>query len=346
MKKIVFVCNHLYGGGAERVLCTLANSFSNCGYDIEILVFDGKKRYPLNNKIIVKDIGDSNSLFKQSKRIRHEIAKTTTDAVISFEYFVNLCTILACSNMKCKVIVSERNDPSIVGSGVLKDRLRNFLYRFCDTLVCQTEDAKKYFPYYIQKNAVVILNPLKNGLPEPWRGKRKDEIVSFGRLNKQKNLSLLIEAFAEFYINHPTFKLAIFGDGEEYDKLIRLVKEKHLDKAVEISHSRTDIHERIVNSKIYVSSSDYEGLSNSMLEAMAIGLPTICTDCPCGGARMVISNGINGVLIPVGDKNALVSALEKLSENYELADNISTNASTLREKLSVDKITEQWAHLL
>ena len=140
--------------------------------------------------------------------------------------------------------------------------------------------------------------------------------------------------------------MAIFGDGEEYDKLIRLVKEKHLDKAVEISHSRTDIHERIVNSKIYVSSSDYEGLSNSMLEAMAIGLPTICTDCPCGGARMVISNGINGVLIPVGDKNALVSALEKLSENYELADNISTNASALREKLSVDKITEQWAHLL
>lgn len=343
-KKVVFVCNHLYGGGAEKVLVTLANYFDKCNYEVSIIVFDGKKRYLLNSSIKVVDIGDSNSLFLQAKRIEQTL-NNHPDVVISFEYFVNLCTIVACRKMKCKVIVSERNDPARVGAGLLKNRLRNFLYRKCTVLVCQTIDAQNYFPSYIKKHSTVILNPIENNLPVRWEDKRKNEIVTFCRLNSQKNISLLIRSFEEFEKSHPKYKLEIFGDGEDFGKLKKLITSMNLQEKVHLNPARPDIHRRVLQSAMFVSCSNYEGLSNSMLEAMAIGLPTICTDCPCGGARMVIHSGENGLLVPVGSKEALVLAMSKIADNPDFAEKLSKNAEMIRDKLSVEKIASEWEKL-
>lgn len=93
---------------------------------------------------------------------------------------------------------------------------------------------------------------------------------------------------------------------------------------------------------IHVSSSDYEGISNSMLEALAIGLPCICTDCPVGGAKMVIKNNINGILIPVGDQKALEQKMILLAENDELIEKLSQNAVKIRTKLSISNIADEW----
>ena len=344
-KKIVFVCNHLYGGGAERVLTLLANYFDFEKYKVSIIVYDGKKSYPLNIGIKVIEIGDSNSLLRQAILTRKKIKKINPDIVISFEYFVNLCTIIACLGINTRIIVSERNDPSIVGAGRIKGRLRNFLYRFCDKLVCQTQDAMNYFPQYIRKKTCIILNPIKNDLPKIWNGERTKEIVAFCRLNKQKNLPLLIDAFKEFEESHKEYYLSIFGDGEELDNLKKYIREKNCFKIVKIYHGRNDIHNRVLNAAMFISSSDYEGLSNSMLEAMAIGLPTICTDCPCGGARMVIKNGENGLLVPVGNKDELVYAMKKIADNLELSQKLSQNASKLKLELSIERIATKWKML-
>ena len=97
---------------------------------------------------------------------------------------------------------------------------------------------------------------------------------------------------------------------------------------------------------MFVSSSDYEGLSNSMLEAMAIGLPTVCTDCPVGGARMVIRDGENGLLVPVGDREALAAAMCRVADDRALAETLSQNGRTLREKLSIGVIADEWERLI
>lgn len=345
MKNIAFVCNHLFGGGAERVLVSLANYYAEEGYNVHIIVFDGKKRYYTVPSVMISEVGDTASLLTQSLAIRRELKRIQPEVIIAFEYFVNLAVIIASIGIKAKVIVSERNDPSRVGSGLGKDQLRNFLYRYCDVLVCQTPDAKKYFPQHIQKHTVIIPNPIKENLPEPWKGERIHKVVNFCRMNDQKNLKLLINAFKAFHFEFPDYELVLFGDGPEKEPLKQYVQDNGMSDFVQLKSNAFDVHEQVVDSAMFVSSSDYEGLSNSMLEALAIGLPTICTDCPCGGARMMIRDGENGILVPVGDRSALTEAMKRVADNKRLSEKLSIQGAKLRNELSIDKIAQRWEDL-
>lgn len=328
------------------MLSVLANYLSNNGYDVTII---SRKNSDSNYFIepaakVIYFETDSHLSFIY--KVRQTVKSLSPENVIAFEYFYNLCTILSCMGLKRNVIVSERNDPAIVGSGFLKDKIRNFLYKHCNTLVCQTIDAKEYFPPYIQDHSVIILNPLKEGLPNRYVGERSRRVVTFCRLNKQKNLPLLISAFKTFHQCHQDYTLEIYGNGEERDSLQDLVESSGLKDFVVISKGLSNIHDVIIDAGMFVLPSDYEGLSNSMLEAMAIGLPVICTDCPCGGARMVIRNMENGILIPVRDEDKLVDAMNLLADSTALCDRLSQNAELLREQLSISKIGEEWVKLL
>lgn len=346
-KKIAFVSNRLYGGGSERVLVTIANSFAEKEYDVSIISFqDSKKCYAISEKIRVFTLENEKSKLKRIVKIRNLIHQIKPDVVIAFEYFVNIQVILACLGLNVRVIVSERNDPAREGGQFPKSLFRNISYLFCDVLVCQTPDAKDYFPKSIQKHASVIPNPIKEGLPEPWRGERNREIVNFCRLEKQKNLPLLIDAFEMFHKKHPDYILKIYGDGTERESLLQYIHDKNLQDFVILHPAVSDIHERILKSAMFVSSSDYEGLSNSMLEAMAIGLPTICTDCPCGGARMMIQDMENGLLVQINDSQKLCEAMCAIVDEPELAQKLSSNSIRLKEALSVEKIVEMWEKLL
>ena len=97
---------------------------------------------------------------------------------------------------------------------------------------------------------------------------------------------------------------------------------------------------------MFVSSSDFEGMSNSMLEAMAMGIPTVCTDCPAGGARAIIKDHENGLLTPLGNTEALYRAMQEVAASSELANTLSRNAVGLRDELTVDKIVEQWEAII
>ena len=342
--KILFLCNCLHNGGAQRVLVSLANYMAEQGYDVSIIASFNNGSYPLHESIKVKYVGYGKYL-KFIKVARTEIKLEQPKVVISFEYFFNLLASLACLGLKTRLIISERNDPSRVGSGFIKDRLRNFLYRFADVLVCQTPDAKNYFPLYIRKKTVVIPNPLKPNLPSKYIGQRKKVVVTFCRLNSQKNLPMLIEAFYEFSKSYSDYRLKIYGDGEEKFNIENLVSQYNLTSKVSILNSCDNIHELVIDSAMFVLPSNYEGLSNSMLEAIAIGLPSICTDCPCGGARMIIEPEKNGLLIPVGDTNALIMAMNKLAEDESFAEKISNEGIKLRDQLSIQTISNKWISL-
>lgn len=348
MKKILFVINQLGGGGAERVLTLLANKFSEEN-DVSILaIHNAKNKYEISKKINVVELdGCGESTFQIIKKIREIAKQIKPDTIVSFEYHMNMKVLLATFRMnKVRVIVSERNDPAQKGGKFGYKQLRNLLYKKADCLVCQTPDAKAYFPKKIQKKTVIIPNPIKDNLPQPWEGTRKRTIVNFCRLNSQKNLKLLIDAFEIVSKKYSEFKLLIYGDGELRDELQTYAINKGLDEKVELYHSVSDIHERIKDSYMFVSSSDFEGLSNSMLEAMTIGIPTVCTDCPCGGARMVIQNGVNGLLVPVKNCEKMVAAIERLIESPELAEALSLEGRKIRGLLSEDKIVAQWRKVI
>lgn len=345
-KNIVFLIQSLHGGGAERVLSNLANQMHRNGHDVTIIVRrKHPNRYPVDYGIDLHYV-KSASIFSYVREARTIIKRKHADNVIAFEYFYNMLACLICLGLKTNLIISERNDPALIGSGIFKTPLRNFLYRFCNTLVCQTDDAKAFFPPYIQAKAIVILNPLRSGLPEPYNGARENKIVNFCRLSKQKNIPLLIDSFNIFKKYHEDYELHIYGEGEAEQDIINYIKSTEVSDSVFLHHFSNSIHSDILNYKMFVSSSDYEGLSNSMLEAMAIGLPTIVTDCPCGGARMVIKNGQNGIITPVKDKNSISEAMAFIADNESVADRISKEGTRLRDKLSLDNIGAMWEKLL
>lgn len=346
MKKLLFITNRLIGGGSERVLVTLANEMKVRGYDVAILSYRDGETYPLQDGIRVTTLHNEENKMRRIAGIRAAVKSEKPDAVIAFEYFVNMQTVIACFGLGVKTIVSERNDPAREGGSFPKRHIRNFLYRFCHTLVCQTPDAYDYFPGYVRKHAVVIPNPIKSDLPTAFSGTREHTVVNFCRLQKQKNIPLLLDAFADFKKTHSDYRLVIYGDGDLREELLETIGKKNLSDCAELHAAVPDVHQRILNAAMFVSPSDYEGLSNSMIEAMAIGLPTICTDCPVGGARMMIRDGENGLLVPVGDREAMAAAMCRVAEEPGLGERLSTEGQKLRTSLSVADIASRWEQLL
>lgn len=343
-RDIIFVSNALANGGAARVLSLLANQYAVDGHKVGVLVFRPyDAEFSLNSQI-VKEYGPPggghSGKLKRIRWIREVVKRNPSSRIIAFEYFVNMQTLIACIGLRNRVIVSERNDPARVGSGFPTDSARAWLYRAADVLVCQTDEAAAYFPDKI--NTRVILNPIRPDLPDPIQSARRPVVVTFCRLEKQKNLGMLIRAFAVFHEKYPDYSLEIYGDGNERAALASLVASLALQASVSIFPARGDIHEVVKDCAMFVLPSDYEGLSNSMLEAMALGLPTICTDCPCGGARTVLDDGVNGLLIPTGDENALVQAMQKLASNARLAEDLGEHAAEIRNRLSLDTVAREW----
>lgn len=253
----------------------------------------------------------------------------------------NVSLLMAARRLPVKTVFCERNNPIRPDMPKSIMKLRDRLYRRCKAAVFQTEDQRAYYTG-LRCDSTVIPNPIKEGLPLPFTGKRRKEIVNFCRLNKQKNIPLLLDAFRLLLADHPDYRLRIYGRGEELDALLALTRDMGLENQVTFEDFAPNVHERIRDAAMYVCSSDFEGLSNSMLEALAIGLPCVCTDCDGGGARMMIRDRENGLLVPVRDANAMYQAMKEIIENPALAQQLSAEAAKVREELSVENIADRW----
>lgn len=232
-----------------------------------------------------------------------------------------------------------------------RERLLNMLSSVNGAVV-QTEDEASYYSGYIKDNLAVIHNPIKADLPEAYDGERKKIVTNFCRISTQKNLPLLFDAFELFHRDYPEYSLEIYGNTVEKNEddlkneLIRELEKSGRCDYIKILPPSGEVHSIIRDYAMFVSSSDYEGLSNSMIEAMAIGLPCVCTDCLGGGAREIIKDGENGLLVPLKDAEALYKAMKRFIIDKELSEKCSKNASKIREDLSAEKIAEKWIEVI
>ena len=348
--KVIFVISAMNGGGAERVLATLANRYVQQGDEVTILMVAGdESAYPLDEKVNILSIGQPShgNPLVQLKRLwemRKYFKQHRDRVLISFGTEINLFTIISSLGLKNKVIVSERNDPNQCSYS----KIRDLIYGFCKGFVFQTEDAKKCFSDKIQKNSVVIPNPIRKQLPdlflkgEPESRQREKKIAAVGRLESQKNHALLLKAFAGFHKAYPEWELHIFGKGKLEQVLKQQAQELDIENQVVFEGFRSDILENIRAYGMYVLSSDYEGISNSLMEAMALGLPCISTDCPIGGSALCIKDGENGLLVPVGDAVALQKAMEQVAGDERLAEKLGKNGIAVRDTFAEEVIAEMW----
>lgn len=172
----------------------------------------------------------------------------------------------------------------------------------------------------------------------------KRRIVNVGRLEEQKNQDLLIRAFSRFHESHPAYTLSIYGEGALRGKLKEKIKSLNLQNVVHLEGRSNQIHQAISDVEIFVLSSDYEDLSNALLEAMMMGFPCISTDCE--GSTDVIENGVNGLLIHRGEEDELVSALTLLAENAELGENLGGMARETTKRFRRSEVCQEWAEMI
>lgn len=289
--------------------------------------------------------------YKQVIWLRDFFRKNKNTTAVVFLYDSIFMTLLA-TGKNNKVVISERGDPCQSLSSKTTMAFMKNKFKDADEIVFQSPDVKEWYEQNIGVSGTVIFNPVKSDLPEPYNGERQKKIVNFCRISDQKNLCLLVQAFSIFRKDFPEFELEIIGDpvGNGVEGYLQIVEAEirrcQCDDCIKILPSRKNIHESIKDYSMFVSSSDYEGMSNSMLEAMAIGLPCVCTDCPAGGARAIIRDAENGLLVPIKDAEALAKAMKRIVEEEGLAEKISRNAVKIREEQSLDKIIEKWTEII
>ncbi len=350
-KTIMFIIASLAGGGAERVTANLCNSLCDRYQICVVTLFEHPDAYSLDDRVTRFDFSrDEASLSKIRRKLRRVAGymprlmwlssikkQCRPDVTISMLELSNVLNVMCGNEYK---ILSERADPQQIGGEYY--RAARFSLKRANHVVFQSRRVQRMFSERVQKKSSIILNPVRVSRQASERTTKK--IVTAGRLSEQKNHRMMINAFDIFRSTHPDYVLEIYGQGELRDVLEQQIEELGLNSCVVIRDFAQDLHAQIADAEMFVLSSDYEGLSNALLEAMMMGIPCVSTDC--AGSDEIIEDGVNGLLAPVGDEEALAEAMNLMADYPELRKNISQAGKVTSKRFDNGVVIRQWIELI
>lgn len=344
--KLTFVTSTLHAGGSERVMSLLANTFAQKGYEVEIvcinkhLVF-----YPIDEKVKVwfaEDEVKSLSILKKVLWLRNHIKNDRPDVVIAFMLEVYCVTLASLIGVSVPVISSERIDPHFFGRA--KGLLRWLLLRRTTHLVVQTVRIKDFYSAKLQSRTTIIPNPVTDKVFSLTPTLKQKRIIAVGRLAYQKNYPMMFRAFAKVHHDFPDWQLVVYGNGPQKDEIRGVIERLGMEGHIILAGKSDHVVEEMNKSSLFVMSSDYEGMSNALLEAVCVGLPVISTDV--SGARDLITEGVNGYIVPVGNERALTLALSSMLSSPEKMDEMGRQSKALAPRFREEQIVGQWEELI
>lgn len=354
--KLLFLHSSIGYGGASKMIVWVANQCAVAGHDVTFLTYrdkDIKQQIDSKVKLVqeqLEDVGGNIDLFCTVKWLHRYINKNRFDIGVAFLSPSILRMALAAKTTKMKIIFSHRADPYYkLSSKNLKskvaDILNSWAFRQADWYVFQTKMAQAYYDESIQKHSIVIPNPIRPMKRTKVRnGNIRNSFVAVGRLDlKQKRQDVLIEAFNLISSKYPEFKLEIYGDGEDEEKVKQLAA---TNPNIMLMGKTNNVASVIQNAWATVLSSDYEGIPNALLESMSLGVPSVSTDCSPGGAAMLIRNKENGLLVPRGDVKALASAMEYIITHPEESEKMAIQAMEVNYIYAEKAIADKWMSIL
>ena len=385
MAKIGLLITKLNGGGAERTAANLSSLFDEYGEEVYLITFDGSNiTYPYKGKLIDLSLGINKNVFDAIKKNIKRIIKVkkikkkyNLDVCISFLDTPNLVNVL--SGGKCKKIVSIRNYLSLEKQSFIRKQLIRFSSIRADKTVCISKnveyDMRDFFKIK-EKKLCTIYNPvdIKSLLTieEDYTFDKEFSdyfnIVTMGRLTYQKGQWNLIYAIKDIVVQYPKVRLYILGDGELKNELEELVKKLELEEHVFFLGFISNAHKFLRQCDLFVLTSLFEGLGNVLLEAMALGLPVISTDCK-SGPREIIAPNSNiksvcenidverfGILVKqfskeknIVDNDSLVyikQAIEMFYLDKKLREKYTTKSKMRANDFSKEKVYNEWMKLL
>jgi len=333
--RIAFFLPSLRGGGAERMFVNLTNGFASRGLKVDLVLAQKEGPYlkDVSNKVRIIDLGVKRVLFSLLPLIKYLRTEKPAALISSMEHaniIAGLAKFLARS--KTKVIARAANTLSfsLKGTKWNKRWLRKYgamiFYRFANEIVANSKGSADDLARTLKiprERIRVIYNPTiipdvfkkaREEIDHSWlNNKTSPVIMGVGRLRKQKDFSTLIRAFAKLREKKDA-RLIILGEGEDRKKLENLIKKLSLQDYVDLPGFVKNPYAYMARADVFVLSSRWEGLPNTLIEAMACGTPVISTDCPSGPAE-ILEGGKYGKLVPVGDVNALANAILEILEN-------------------------------
>lgn len=361
---LTLVITSMSSGGAERVMSTMANYWIEKGMTITLVTLDSTNSdfYELHPRIkrigldlMIESLNPLQAIkhnLNRLRKLRAAIKSSKPDVVISFLDRMNVLTLLATRGLGVKVIVSERIFPPLHNYGKLWSLLRRISYPWANAVVIQSVQSLGWVEEITGRGtAIVIPNPimepsddresealLSNLIPQSTVTKT---IVAMGRLDYQKGFDILIKTFADVARSNSDWRLVIFGEGKERNALVRLSGMLGIADRVYLPGRVTKPMSFIRQADIFVLSSRYEGFPNALMEAMACGVAVISFDC-FSGPREIIRNGIDGLLVPPEDMNALAEALQHLISDEAERKRVAERAPDVITRFGLEKVMGMW----
>ena len=350
MTTIMFYINKIADGGAERAIVNLATELSENGYNaILVTSFRARDEYEIGKKVERISLEDKQVI--QSRVVRNlsrikklrDICKTRQPKIlISFMAEPIIRAQFATVGLPVKNLASVRSDPKRVYPGFKGILLGKIMLPMVDGCVFQTREAQEWFPKRLQKKSEIIYNPVATVFYKQNRTSIKHKIVTCGRLCEVKNHKMLIDAFMKVLEVVPDAQLEIYGIGELENDLQRLVEKISLVDHIRLMGNATNVADVLAMADLFVLSSNQEGLPNALMEAMAVGVPSISTDCPCGGPKELFGEELKDMLVPVGDVEALADKMIELLSDDEKRLHVGANMRKRAKLFRADVIGEQW----
>ncbi len=350
--RLTFVIPSLEAGGAEKVMALLANAMAEREHAVTVLTWDdgGQKPFhalapnvrhrPLNIRGDSKNAAEALSAnVGRIRAVRSALKESDPHVILSFIDTTNVVVLMATIGLGIPVVVGERMDPRDFPRKAVWRWLRAMTYPWASHIVVQTQAGKEFFADSLQKKISVIPNPVPP--PSVSRSNQLNKkILAIGRLSLDKGFDLLLQAFAVLRKTHPDWTLSIVGEGSERKRFEKLRDDLNLGTAVEFLGQVHGAQNHLAAAAIFVMPSRTEGIPNALLEAMAMGLPVIASDC--NGCKAVVENDVNGLLFPSENAKALSERLIRLVENTAERERLAKRASEIVDRLDPPVIWDAW----
>jgi glycosyltransferase involved in cell wall biosynthesis len=361
--RITMVIPVIASGGAEHALAIIADYWARKGRAITVLTYDDGAEppfYQLDARIRhlpLRLAGDSPGLlsaipnnWRRCRVLRRAIRDSRPDVVVSFINQTNVLTLLAGEGLGLPTLVVEQSDPRTFPIKPVWDYLRRITYRRASRIILLSERDTDFFAPQLRERITVIPNPFipPPAPPEttqPAGATRPPQLIAVGRLHHDKGFDILLEAFALLKDSHPEWRLIVLGEGEERARLEARRDALHLRERVSFPGLVKDPYHFLTRAMIFVMPSRTEGFPLALCEALACGLPAVCSDC-AGGVRDIIQDMVNGVLVPPNDSAALARALGRLMGDEDERRRLALRAPEIVERYSLEKIMGIWERLL
>ena len=354
--KIVYMIPKLMYSGAPKILAWLASMSCDVARDdVTIITFfesNAEQKVSENVRVVCLNIKPESSwivrntfgLLRAQRLLCKELKKIAPDLIVSFLSSIDYVFLIYHRLLRYKLVVSERVDPT---SHVWYMKLYNKIaLRFADGIVFQTDEARNYYKGTVYKKSIVINNPAfikEDKLNLRDSSKIENTIVCTSRIKFcTKRQDLMLEAFEKVHEKHPDVKLKFYGDGEDFDRLKLMIEERKLEDSVILMGAVSDLPEKICNARVFVLTSDTEGIPNTLMEAMILGIPSVSTDCKPGGARLLIRDHVNGIVVPRNDSCTLANAINEILEDRQVAEKYSIQGRRNLERFKPGMIFKQW----